>query len=57
MNWAAALFAAGIWILASAIWTGARPLVLPESTGRLALRVGADVLPGIILGLIIGRLV
>jgi hypothetical protein len=53
LNWAAALYAAGIWALAASIWSTAFRISRPNRGSQLSLRVTLDLLPGFVLALII----
>ncbi|MCM8748789.1 hypothetical protein NET02_06490 [Thermomicrobiaceae bacterium CFH 74404] len=56
MNWAAALFAAGLWWLLATAWLLLRPRPQPMRLSQLGLRLLQDLLPGLLLGLLFGRL-
>ena len=56
MNWAAALFAAGLWWLLATAWLLARPRPQPMRLSQLGLRLLQDLIPGLLLGLLLGRL-
>jgi hypothetical protein len=56
VNWAAALFAAGLWWLLATVWLLARPRPQPMRLSRLGLRLLQDLIPGLLLGLLLGRL-
>lgn len=56
MNWSAGLFAAGLWVLLSAVWATLQPSLYPASTARLAGRVVRDLAPAVLLGLLVARL-
>jgi len=49
LNWAAALYAAGIWTLATSIWNTTYRLARPNPNTHLALHATLDLLPGLIL--------
>lgn len=56
MHWAAALFAASIWMLAASVWQMYRPLPEDAAHRSVAFRVFHDVAPALLLGLLMGRL-
>lgn len=56
MNWPAGLFAAGLWVLLSAVWATLQPSLYLVSTARLAGRVFRDLAPALLLGLLVARL-
>jgi hypothetical protein len=56
MNWPAALFAAGVWWLLATVWLLLRPQPYSPRLSPLAVRVLQDLVPGLLLGLLIGRL-
>lgn len=56
MNWAAAFYAATLWILAASVWQMYWPIP-PDSTHRhAAFRVFQDLAPAVLLGLLMARL-
>lgn len=57
MNWAAGLYAAGLWVLVTAMWLSIRPHPQAGSHARLTLRVLREIVPGFLLGILIARLV
>jgi hypothetical protein len=56
MHWAAALYAASIWMLATSVWQVFRPLPEESAHRDVVARVFRDVAPAILLGFLIGRL-
>ncbi len=57
MNWAAAFFAATIWILAASLWQMYRP-ISPDSSHRQAgIRLLQDLAPALLLGLLMARMI
>ncbi len=53
MNLAAACFAAGVWMIASAIWQMAYRTPRFEPDGRVLMRLGIDVVPGLLLAIVV----
>ncbi len=56
MNLPAAFFAAGIWMIASAIWQTAYRNPRIDAEGRVLIRLGVDLIPGVILAVIVAIL-
>ena len=57
MNWPAALYAAGIWLLAASAWTTIRPPVSGASNSRAAYVVGRELLASVLLGVLFGLVI
>lgn len=55
MNWAAAFYAATIWMLAASIWHMYRPIDDTASHLHVGFRVFQDVVPAALLGLLLAR--
>ena len=53
MNWAAALYTAGIWSLAASIWSMTYRMWRPKREDHVSLVVALDLAPGLVLALII----
>jgi hypothetical protein len=53
LNWAAALYTAGIWTLAASIWNTTYRLARPNSPARLPLTMTFDLLPGLVLAVVV----
>ena len=53
MNWAAALYTAGLWTLAASIWNTTYRIARPNPNTRLTLLATLDLLPGLILAFVI----
>lgn len=56
MNWSAALFTAGVWWLLATGWLLLRPRPHSQQLSLLAVRLLQDLIPGLLLGLLMGRL-
>jgi hypothetical protein len=57
MNWAAALYAAGIWLLAASAWTTIRPPLPGRANARVAYVVGRELLAALLLAILLGLLI
>lgn len=57
MNWAAAFFAATIWILAASLWQMYRPMAAESSHRQVGLRLVQDIAPALLLGLLMARVI
>jgi hypothetical protein len=53
LNWAAALYTAGIWTLAASIWNTTFRLSRPSRISRLSLLVTLDLVPGLVLAVVV----
>ncbi len=53
MNLAAACFAAGVWMIASAIWQIVYRTPRFEPDGEVLMRLGIDVAPGVLLAIVV----
>ncbi len=56
MNWSAALFTAGVWWLLATGWLLLRPRPHSPQLALLAVRLLQDLIPGLLLALLMGRL-
>ncbi|MGA7669092.1 MAG: hypothetical protein WBW04_01635 [Nitrolancea sp.] len=56
MNLAAAFFAAGVWMIASALWQIFYRTPRIEPDGRVLMRLGIDVVPGALLAMVVAFL-
>lgn len=56
VNWAAGLYAGGIWMLAAGIWSLVQQAETPEMTRTLAVQVARDTLPALLLAVLMARL-
>lgn len=57
MHWAAGLYAAGLWMVVTAIWITLRRERQPVSELALSLRILRDLGPAVLLGALVARLV
>ncbi len=56
MNLAAAFYTAGIWMILTAIWQAGYRYGRVDPSNKVMMRLGVDVVPGLILALIVARL-
>lgn len=56
MDWAVALLAAGLWWWLATVWLLLRPRPNATRLSQLAVTVLQDLVPGLLLGLLLGRL-
>jgi hypothetical protein len=56
VNLAAALFGAGVWMIASALWQLAYRSPRADPEGTILTRLGVDVIPGVIVALLVARI-
>ena len=57
MNWPAALYAAGIWLLAAAVWAAARRRPRRISNAAFGFQVARELVGALLLGLVIGLVI
>lgn len=57
MNWAAAFFAATIWILAASLWQIYRPMSPEFGHRQVGLRLVQDIAPALLIGLLMARVI
>lgn len=57
MNWPAALYAAGIWLLAAAVWAAARRRPRRVSNAAFGFQVARELVGALLLGLVIGLVI
>jgi hypothetical protein len=57
MNWAAAFFAATIWLIAASLWQMYRPMSPNASHRQVGIRLLQDLAPALLLGLLMARVI